>query len=73
MGKTQESIPPEGGDKFPSSHITRTNGGKVKVDYTDDSFRPHEIDEYTGEVHTPSLIRAAIVEELNYLNANQTW
>ena len=73
MASTQGSVPPEGGDEFPSSHITRTNGGKVKVDYTDDSFRPRYIDEYTGEVLTPSLIRAAIVEELNYFNDNQIW
>ena len=28
MANTQGSIPPEGGDEFPGSHITRTNGGK---------------------------------------------
>lgn len=55
------------------AHITRTNGGKIKVDYTDNNFRPRYIDEYTGEVLTPSLIRAAIVEELNYFNDNQIW
>ena len=43
MANTQGSIPPEGGDEFPSSHITRTNSGKVKVDYTDDNFRPRYI------------------------------
>ena len=73
MASTQGSVPPRGGDEFPSSHITRTNGGKIKVDYTDDNFRPRYIDEYTGEVLTPSLIRAAIVEELNYFNDNQIW
>jgi hypothetical protein len=73
MANTQGSIPPEGGDEFPSSRITRTNGGKVKVDYSDGNFRPRYIDEYTGEVLTPSLVRAAIVEELNYFNDNQIW
>ena len=73
LASTQGSIPPEGGDEFPSSHTTRTNGGKVKVDYTDDNFRPRYIDEYAGEVLTPSLIRAAIVEEPNYFNNNQIW
>ena len=43
------------------------------VGYTDDNFRPRYIDEYTGEVLTPSLIRAAIVEELNYFNDNRIW
>ena len=73
MASTQGSVHPRGGDEFPSSHITRTNGGKIKVDYTDDNFRPRYIDEYTGEVLTHSLIRAAIVEELNYFNDNQIW
>ena len=45
----------------------------MKVDYTDDNFRPRYIDEYTGEVLTPSLIRAAIVEELNCFNNSQVW
>ena len=73
MVNTQGSIPPEGDDEFPGSHITRTNGGKVKVDYTDDNFRPRYIDECTAEVLTPSGIRAAIVEELIYFNNIQIW
>ena len=71
MASTQRSIPPEGGDELPGSHITRTNGGKMEVDYTGDSFRPRYIDENTGEVLTPSLLKAAIVEELKHFNNNQ--
>ena len=71
MPSTQGNIPPEGGDEFPGSHIMRINGSKAEADYTDDSFCPRYIDETTGKVLTPSLIQAAIVEELNYFTNNQ--
>ena len=41
--------------------------------YGDDNFKSRYIDEYTGELLEPSLIRAAIVEELHYLNDKRNW
>ena len=40
-----------------TSQITRTNGGKVEIEFQDRSFKPRYLDEYTGEVLDPKLIR----------------
>ena len=55
------------------SEITRVNGGKVKIEYQDWNFKPRYIDEYTGEVLDPKLIREALVEELNFYNEKRIW
>ena len=51
--------------EVPSSYITNTDGGKVRVSDDEKNFKHKHIDEYTGETPEPSLIRAAIAEELN--------
>ena len=41
----------------------------MPVTYDEVNFRARYLDEYTGEVLPPSLIRAAIEDELNYFNS----
>ena len=57
----------------PTSQITRTNGGNVEIELQDWNFKPRYLDEYTGEVLDPKLIREAIMEELCYFNDTRIW
>ena len=52
----------------PQSSARLSTGGKIPIAYTSDHFKGQYLDEYTGEVLPEALIRAAIVEELNYFN-----
>ena len=52
------------------SQIRKLTGGVLPISY--DNFKPRYLDEYTGEVLPPELIKSAIVEELNYFN-DRVW
>ena len=52
-----------------TSEVPFTNGKMCQIVYDDNNFRLKYVDEYTGEVLEPSLIKAAIVDELNYFNS----
>ena len=52
--------------EYPESNIRRASGGRMKIQYKNENFKPRYIDEYTGEILDPVLARAAIMEELNY-------
>ena len=43
-------------------------GGSVPIIYSEPNFRDRYLDEYTGEIHSPHLIRDAIIDELDYFN-----
>ena len=49
------------------SSVPKTSGGKVPVVYERPNFKHRYLDEYTGEVLAPHLIRSAIEDELNFL------
>ena len=57
----------------PTSQITRTSGGKVEIEYHDSNFKHRYIDEYTGDVLDPVLVRAAIMDELKSFGEQQRW
>ena len=40
----------------------------MPIVYDESNFKPRYLDEYTGEVLAPHLIRTAIEEELDYFN-----
>ena len=44
-------------------------GGTLPIVYEESNFKSRYLDEYTGEVLQPSLIRAAIEDELDYFNS----
>lgn len=48
--------------------VKRAAGGVLPMGYHSENFRARYIDEYTGEVLDPHLVRDAIMEELNYFN-----
>ena len=48
------------------SQIRRLTSGVLPISY--DNFKPRYLDECTGEVLPPDLIKSAIDEELNYFN-----
>ena len=74
MSMSHGAVPmPQSHVELPSSFITRTNGGKIKINYGDENFKFKYMDEYTGETLDPALIRAAIVEELIFFNEKQIW
>ena len=60
-------------EPVPTSQITRTNGGKVEIDFQDWNFKPRYLDEYTGEVLDPELMREATMEELCFFNDKRIW
>ena len=47
-------------------------GGVLPVGYQPQNFRAKYVDEYTGKMLDPHLVRAAIMEELNYFN-DKVW
>ena len=55
----QEASTAEFGPPHKSS-VPKMNGGTMPVVYDEANFRARYLDEYTGEVLGPSLIRAAI-------------
>ena len=63
--------PPSKEEFGPPHHSTcpKMSGGKTPITYDESNFRPRYLDEYTGEVLQPSLIRAAIEDELNHFNS----
>ena len=52
----------------PASSIPKVGGGTVTIKYEATNFRERYLDEYTREVLPLDLVKAAIVEELNYFN-----
>ena len=52
----------------PDSSVQMVSGGMLPVGYTSDHFKAQYLDKYTGEVLPEDLIRAAVVEKLNYFN-----
>ena len=56
----------------PASSARLCTGGKIPIAYSSGHFKGQYLDEYTGEVLPEALIRAAIVEELNYFN-DRVW
>ena len=52
----------------PPSTVKLLKGGTLPVGYEPEHFKAQYIDEYTGEILPTELIRAAMVEELNYFN-----
>ena len=50
FAETQGTVPMSASQAIPTSRITRTNGGKVKIDDHDSNFKHRYIDEYTGGV-----------------------
>ena len=59
-------------DVGPPSSLKRVAGGILPVGYHPQNFRAKYVDEYTGEILDPLLVRAAIMEELNYFN-DKVW
>ena len=51
------------------SSVPKVNGGKMPIVYDESNFKPRYLDEYTGEVLAPHLIRTAIEDELDYFNS----
>ena len=51
------------------STVPKMNGGKLPVVYEECNFKSRYLDEYTGEILPPPLIRDAIEDELNYFNS----
>ena len=51
------------------SSIPNVKGGTTPITYDQSNFKDRYLDEYTGELLAPNLIRAAIEEELNYFNS----
>ena len=47
-------------------------GGSVTIIYSESNFRERYLDEYTGEILPPHLIREAIIDELDYFN-DKVW
>ena len=45
------------------------NGKTCRIVYDSLNFRPKYVDEYTGEVLDPKLVKEAIIDELDYFNA----
>ena len=62
-GKVESFGPPT------HSSIPRVNGGSTPITYDQSNFKDRYLDEYTGELLAPNLIRAAIEDELNYFNS----
>ena len=58
---------------MPTSQITRTNGGKVEIEFQDWNFKPRYLADYTGEVIDPKLNRTFIMEKLWYSNDICIW
>ena len=54
------------------SSIPRMSGGSVPIIYAENNFRSKYVDEYTGEILPPHLIRDAIIDELDYFN-DKVW
>ena len=51
------------------SSIPRMRGGTCPVIYAETNFKDKYVDEYTGEILPPHLIRDAIIDELDYFNS----
>ena len=73
LANHQGTVPVEPQADVPHSYVSRTNSGKVRVDYHDSNFKLRYLDEHFDEVLDQVLIRAAIVEELNYFNGRTIW
>ena len=56
-------------DALYKSKITKTNRGILNIVYDPSNFRSKYVDEYTGETLDPSLISAAMREELDDFNS----
>ena len=52
----------------PASAVVKVTGGVLPIGYHQENFKPRYVDEYTGEVLDPHLVKIAIMEELNYFN-----
>ena len=50
-----------------------TAGGTKKIVYNELNFKKAYYDEYTGEMLPEKLVRAAIIEELNYFSEEGVW
>ena len=62
-----------GGEEAPAekprtSKVTRTNGTSIPVIYSPCNFKTAYVDEYTGEIVKPHLIKDANLDELDYFN-----
>ena len=62
-------IPPDDFGPPHKSSVPKMSGGKMPIVYEEANFKPRYLDEYTGEIRQPSLIRAAIEDELDYFNS----
>jgi hypothetical protein len=51
------------------SSVPKVGGGKTPIVYDAFNFKATYVDEYTGEILAPTLIRAAMEDELNYFNS----
>ena len=54
------------------SSIPRMSGGSMPIIYAENNFRSKYVDEYTGEILPPHLIRDAIIDELDDFN-DKAW
>ena len=52
----------------PTSSVRKANGGVLPIGYQPENVRAGYVDEYTGEILDPHLVRAVIMEGLNYFN-----
>ena len=52
-----------------TSQVPFVKGKMCDVSYDDCNFRAKYVDDYTGEVLDRVLVRAAIIDELDYFNA----
>ena len=51
-----------------TSKVTKVGGGHITIQFDPRNFRPEYRDEYTNELLPAHLIRAAIIDELDYFN-----
>ena len=51
------------------SSVSKVSGGKTPITYDESNFKDRYLDEYTGEILAPHLIRPAIEDELDYSNS----
>ena len=66
LGKGQQQ---EGFGPVHKSSVPKVHGSSMPVAYNEEKIKRQDLDEYTGEILTPHLIRAAIEDELDHFNS----
>ena len=53
--------------------MNRTKGRAIDIVYDSSNFKTCYFDEYSGEILPFELVRAAVMEELNYFSEKTVW